>query len=275
MRIKGLIPGFDFLGDDIVYPSQPSRSCLLNTACIGYNSAGSLKSDFQNPGNSTGNFYVHAVKESMNFIQLKGWDSSGGNMADMPLTVLLASSCAHKCSITYGCVGAVYDGISLCWLKSSFNTPSHASHHNLLLPVGTGRCPLSFINTSNCLMTNGASVAFWNAENNADDVYGINNGTFGGTPEYTEHLLSLGRAFSLNGNNYVEVAARSSLDIGASMLGLSISFRVNAKSDGPLITWNYYYYHDYHYGFQIWLSDINTLLVKDEVFGHQLPLLCL
>ena len=237
-----MIPGFDFLGNDIVNTSNPSSSCSLNTTCIGYDSAGSLKGDFMNPYlNSTRNFYVHAVQESMNFVQLKGWDSSGGDMQGMPIAALLASSCAYQCTMKRGCVGAVWDeSTHSCYLKSFFSTPS-ASHYNLLLPVGIGRCPPSFINTDNCLTTDGASVAFWKAENNANDVYGINNGTFVGTSEYTVELGPLGQAFSLDGSNYINVAATNSLDIGASPLGMSVSFWVNAKSDGPLITWSYYY----------------------------------
>ena len=43
------------------------------------------------------------------FVQLKGWDSLGGNIVGMPLTVTSVSSCVYKCTVTSECVGAVWD----------------------------------------------------------------------------------------------------------------------------------------------------------------------
>ena len=92
-----MIPNFDFSGTVIGNSNTPSSSCDSDAGCIGYNSVGELKNDFKNPiNNITRSFNVHPVQSGMYFVQLHGWDSTGGNMVNMPLTVPSASVCAYK-----------------------------------------------------------------------------------------------------------------------------------------------------------------------------------
>ena len=148
------IPNFDFNNTmDNLDISSNSSTCNTHSKCIGYSSSGYYKSDFRNPvKTNTIDFYVHEVQFGMKFIQLKGWDIIGGDMSGMPVVVSSASICAYECTVTSGCVGAVWDGISNCWLKSYFNTPNNNNYRGLLLPVGLGDCPLFFIDTTNCVV---------------------------------------------------------------------------------------------------------------------------
>ena len=149
--VYNVIPNFDFGGNnDIGYSSNPYANCNLNPTCIGYNSNGYFKNDFFSPGDRGTNFYVHAVQKGMNFVQIVGWDSSGGDMSGS-FTSASATTCAYQCVVTAGCVGAVWDGYSICWLKAHFNQPYNIYNRNLLLPAGFGVCPSSFLNTDNCL----------------------------------------------------------------------------------------------------------------------------
>ena len=155
-------------------------------------------------------------------------------------------------------MGAVWDGTSHCWLKSSFSTPNTSSH-NLLLPTAGNRCPPCFINTNNCLTKLGTKVAYWKADGNTNDVYGINNGTFVGRAKYTTGYGTLGQAFLFNGSNYIDIPATSSLDVGASEYGMSVSLWMKASAAGPLFEWG----NNYSNGFHVWLyPDINTLHVS-------------
>ena len=61
----------------------------------------------------------------------------------MSLTSTTVGDCVNRCYITTGCVGAVWDGSTHCWLKSFFNTPSNSSY-NLLLPGLLYGCPPSY-----------------------------------------------------------------------------------------------------------------------------------
>ena len=144
------IPGFDFFGNNAgqVNVTTAASTCDTDITCVGYNSAGYYKNQLQNPYSTKNyNFYVHTVQLGINFIQLQGWESMGNDMAEMPLTVASVSACAYQCTITSGCVGAVWDDISQCWLKTGFNTPSSNIKRNLLLPVGVS-CPPTFVSNN-------------------------------------------------------------------------------------------------------------------------------
>ena len=102
------------------------------------------------------------------------------------------------------------------------------------------------------------TAAFYKAENNANDANGKNNGTFVGTAKYTKGFGERGHAFLLNGTNYVKAAATSRLDVGVSTYGMTIALWVKASTWGPLIEWG----DASHVGFNMRLSDINTLYVN-------------
>ena len=150
-----VIPGFDFSANNIDRSATPVFNCDLNPVCIGYKSAGYYKSDLQNPYKSSGlNLYVHTVQHGMYFILVSGWESKGGNIVNMPLTSTSACAFVSQCIVTNGCVGAVCDGSTHCWLKSFFNNPTNSSY-NLLLPVGKNGCPPSYLHNGDslCILT--------------------------------------------------------------------------------------------------------------------------
>ena len=99
------------------------------------------------------------------------------------------------------------------------------------------------------MTTNSHFVAYWKADGNTNDVYGINNGTFVGTAKYTTGYGNLGQAFLLDGSNYIDIPATDRLDIGASESGMSVSLWLKATTTGPLIEWG----DGNDPGFRLWL----------------------
>ena len=76
----------------------------------------------------------------------------------MPLPSLFSRDCSHKCTVTSGCILALWDGTTSdstgsCWLKSSATFPSGTKSLFMLLPVGMNGCPASYTNTAKCLAT--------------------------------------------------------------------------------------------------------------------------
>ena len=153
------IPSFDFNGNDLGDASssnQAETDCVSNQQCIGYNSNGWYKNDFQSAESQSSNFYVHNVGYGMQFVPVSGFDSTpnndmAGGCSNSPSCT--KAQCAYLCTKTTGCVGAIWDAASgnQCFLKSSFVTPSSNSAKTMLLPTGIGGCPISFITAQTCI----------------------------------------------------------------------------------------------------------------------------
>ena len=125
------IPAFDFNHNDLtasaVSSSSVANSCTTNTACVGYNIGGNYgyyKNALKSPYSTSGyNFYVTPVSFNMIFAQVNGWDSIGNDIRSIPTSG--TAMCAYECTITFSCVGAVWDKPSnYCYLKSAFVGPT-------------------------------------------------------------------------------------------------------------------------------------------------------
>ena len=151
------IPNFDFTGNTIantkiLYDSE--NFCTSNLSCLGINGNGSYfnsKSDLSDPVNTKSDFYIHNVSYSMKFSLTNNWTFSGGDIPGMPIILRSASSCAYECTLASNCVGAVWDGISQCWLKSFYNTPYQSNNGSLLMPIGYGGCTKSLLDKNTCI----------------------------------------------------------------------------------------------------------------------------
>ena len=164
-KVKGynVIPGFDFSGNNIgssLASTDPETTCNNDQTCIGYSSLGSYgycKNDFTNPTiTSNTNFLVHGVEFGMQFIAVVNWNTPQFDMAGSPFTgpTYTQSYCAYLCTITASCVGTVWDirsGSNECWLKTSFNNRKIQSGFNILIPVGNGGCPITYVNANTCI----------------------------------------------------------------------------------------------------------------------------
>ena len=119
------------------------------------------------------------------------------------------------------------------------------------------------------------AVAMWKAENDANDVFNVNNGVFGGSNPspalYTTGYDSLGQAFQFDGTNYITVPAADSIDIGASPLGLSVALWMKATTTGPLVEWGDSSINvavgNMAVGFHIWLDTLDRILVNVRIDG--------
>ena len=101
---------------------------------------GWYKYDFSNGKYLSGvTTYINAVTYGAKFASISGWGISGGDLTSYAGFQYTKSYCAYLCTITTGCVGAVWDNIH-CVLKNVFNTPTSNSNEILLLPCGIGNC---------------------------------------------------------------------------------------------------------------------------------------
>jgi hypothetical protein len=99
-------------------------------------------------------------------------------------------------------------------------------------------------------------VAWWQAEGNANDSIGGNNGTPTGGITYTDG--EVGQAFDFDGTGYIPVPASPSLDVGANGSGITIECWIKpaANVNAPVIEWD----SAASDGLQLWVANNNTLL---------------
>ena len=149
-----VIPHFDFTGSDIAVAGNPDlaeQNCQSDKTCVGFNSHfGAYKNGFDSPTLSQYNFYVHKVTYGMQFVQVSGWGIQDFLLSFIT-TFKSVSDCAYRCTITSGCVGAIWSTSNYCFLKSSFGAAYQDNDLIMLLPVGPGGCPISVVIAGNCV----------------------------------------------------------------------------------------------------------------------------
>ena len=79
-----------------------------------------------------------------------------------------------------------------------------------LLDTTRGNTPAGDIT---CAPPPAGMVSWWSLENNADDIYGTNNGTLQNSPPFVAG--EVGQAMSVNGTNGISVPTSPSLNFGA------------------------------------------------------------
>ena len=140
-----VIPNFDFLGNDIRSFTSPSNmvnaenTCMSTSNCVGFNSVGCSKNNFQNPKIISGiNVYVSSVFPDSKFMVVNGFDNGG--VAMNKYRSISPTECARVCSYSSGCIGAVYTVLPwlYCTLIKSFASPQVADNTVMLLPLKLG-----------------------------------------------------------------------------------------------------------------------------------------
>jgi RHS repeat-associated protein len=92
--------------------------------------------------------------------------------------------------------------------------------------------------SASCAPSASGLVGFWRGDDNAADAVQVNNGTFLNGVSFATG--EAGKAFSLNGNNFVKIPSNPLLDVGASA-GLTIELWINPLSTAyqqPLVEWD-------------------------------------
>ena len=151
-----MLPSFEFSGNDFGVDSTvdyAQSDCNGNYYCVGFNSYGWYKYDLMNYNfNTPINFFVHQPFYGMQFLQLVGMVTYGIDMPGNPLVLSSASQCTYQCTLTLGCMGAVWQiSNNNCFLRSSFLAPAPNSAYNILIPAGKGGCPVDVISAGNCI----------------------------------------------------------------------------------------------------------------------------